>query len=176
MPLGVEQWLRSHIPRKARTALYAGKKIVTGNKISNDYEKKSRRIWKPNVVRKHLYSAALGQEVQLKLTTTALRQIDRSGGLDRYLLKTPDRLLHSDVGSDLKFRIGLIYKQRWFEEAAARRMQATAAAVGIEGGAGASAAALTPGRRQQAGQQQQQEQQQAGQQRPQQQLEGPPDR
>jgi hypothetical protein len=40
MPLGVGQWLRSHVPRKARGALYAGKRIVTGTKISNDYEKK----------------------------------------------------------------------------------------------------------------------------------------
>jgi hypothetical protein len=40
MPLGVEQWLRGHIPRKARGALYAGKHITTGNKISNDYGKK----------------------------------------------------------------------------------------------------------------------------------------
>jgi hypothetical protein len=35
--------------------------------------RRSRRIWKPNVVCKRLYSEALGQEVQLKLTTTALR-------------------------------------------------------------------------------------------------------
>jgi len=40
MPLGVTQWLRTHIPRKARNALYAGKRIVTGNKVSADYGKK----------------------------------------------------------------------------------------------------------------------------------------
>ena len=40
MPLGVEQWLRSHMPRKARGALYAGKRIAVGSKISNEYEKK----------------------------------------------------------------------------------------------------------------------------------------
>jgi hypothetical protein len=40
MPLGVAQWLRGYVPRKARNALYAGKRIISGNKISNDYEKK----------------------------------------------------------------------------------------------------------------------------------------
>ena len=40
MPLGVEQWLRSHVPRAARRGLYAGKRIITGNRISNEYEKK----------------------------------------------------------------------------------------------------------------------------------------
>jgi hypothetical protein len=39
------------------------------------------------------------------------RYIDKAGGLDRYLLKTPDNLLWSDVASDLKFRINLAYKQ-----------------------------------------------------------------
>ena len=40
MPLGVGQWLRSHVPRKARGALYAGTTIMTGNKVSVDYGKK----------------------------------------------------------------------------------------------------------------------------------------
>ena len=100
--------------------------------------------------------------------------MDRSGGLDRYLLQTPDRLLHSDVGSDLKFRIGLIYKQQWYEEAAQRRREATAAAARLgEGGAGAAAAAaaaLPAGAKAQA--------QQLGleQQRRPQQAAGPPDK
>jgi hypothetical protein len=51
------------------------------------------------------------------------RSIDHAGGLDAYLLKTPDRWLFSDVGSDLKYRIGLIYKQRWYDAAQARRLE-----------------------------------------------------
>jgi hypothetical protein len=46
----------------------------------------------------------------------ACRAIDRAGGLDRYLLKTPDSLLYSDLGSDLKFRIGLLYRHKWYEQ------------------------------------------------------------
>jgi hypothetical protein len=40
MPLGVAQWLRSHVPRKARGALYGGKRIMTGTRVSKEYEKK----------------------------------------------------------------------------------------------------------------------------------------
>jgi hypothetical protein len=90
------------------------------------------------------------------------RQIDRAGGLDRYLVRTPDKLLHSDVGSDLKFRIGLIMKQRWYEEAAARRRDATAAALGIEAG-GTPGARLAAGGEPQGEQQQQAAAQQADQ-------------
>lgn len=44
------------------------------------------------------------------------RAIDRAGGLDRYLLKTPDSLLHSDKASDLKFRLSCIYGHKQHEE------------------------------------------------------------
>jgi len=40
------------------------------------------------------------------------RAIDTAGGLDRYLLKTPDSLLHSDVASDLKFKLSHIYRHK----------------------------------------------------------------
>lgn len=53
----------------------------------------------------------------------ACRQIDKAGGLDRYLLKTPDSLLHSDVGSDLKFQLGLIYRHKQYQERQQQRQQ-----------------------------------------------------
>jgi hypothetical protein len=52
----------------------------------------------------------------LLLLLLPCRAIDRAGGLDRYLLKTPDSLLYSDLGSDLKFRIGLLYRHKWHEQ------------------------------------------------------------
>jgi hypothetical protein len=54
--------------------------------------------------------------VVLLLLLLPCRAIDRAGGLDRYLLKTPDSLLYSDLGSDLKFRIGLLYRHKWHEQ------------------------------------------------------------
>eukprot|EP00879_Flechtneria_rotunda_P003408 GHRR01003636.1.p1 GENE.GHRR01003636.1~~GHRR01003636.1.p1 ORF type:complete len:165 (+),score=54.59 GHRR01003636.1:196-690(+) len=125
MPHPVGYLLRAvaHIPAKARSSLYAGKRIDVVNRVSREYEVRSKKLRKPNVIKRRLYSQALGEKVQLKLTTTALRAIDRAGGLDRYLLKTPDSLLHSDVGSDLKFRIGLIYRHKWHQQQLQKQQQ-----------------------------------------------------
>eukprot|EP00877_Chromochloris_zofingiensis_P004397 jgi/Chrzof1/13959/Cz08g19130.t1 len=64
----------------------------------------------------------------MNVTTHALREIERAGGLDKYLLKTPDEKLFSDVGSDLKFRIQLVYRQQWqqkLQKAAAKQKYLT---------------------------------------------------
>eukprot|EP00878_Enallax_costatus_P011892 GHUV01012416.1.p1 GENE.GHUV01012416.1~~GHUV01012416.1.p1 ORF type:complete len:172 (+),score=57.93 GHUV01012416.1:728-1243(+) len=118
MPHPVGYLLRAvaGIPRKARQSLYAGKQVDVVHRVSRDYEVKSKKLRKPNVVKASLYSQALGEFVRLKVTTTALRQIDKAGGLDRYLLKTPDSLLFSDVGSKLKFRLGLTYRHKQYQE------------------------------------------------------------
>ena len=42
-------------------------------------------------------SDALGESVRLRLTTKALRTIDHKGGLDAYLLGTPDRKLPEEA-------------------------------------------------------------------------------
>ena len=54
----------------------------------------SRRTWKPNVQHKSLWLSAAGRHVRLPVTTTALRTIDKAGGLDLYLLnsKRPEKL------------------------------------------------------------------------------------
>lgn len=51
------------------------------------------------------------------------RAIDRAGGLDRYLLKTPDSLLHSDKASDLKFKLSCIYGHKQHEEQQQQRQK-----------------------------------------------------
>jgi hypothetical protein len=55
------------------------------------------------------------------------RQIDSSGGLDRYLLTRPDAKLFSDVGSELKLKIGLMKQQQQLAEV--QQWQAELAAV-----------------------------------------------
>lgn len=54
---------------------------------------------------------------------TGCRAIDRAGGLDRYLLKTPDAQLHSDVASKLKFRLSTIYWHKEHEAKQQRQLQ-----------------------------------------------------
>ncbi|KAI9369251.1 ribosomal L28 family-domain-containing protein [Aspergillus egyptiacus] len=77
----------NYIFRQSNTGLYGGAMIQFGNKISKGRnEGKTRRLWKPNVRRKKLWSEALGQFLFIKVTRKALRTIQKAGGLDEYLL------------------------------------------------------------------------------------------
>ncbi len=49
--------------------------------------KSTKRKFKPNVFLKRVYSEILDEMVQFHLTTSALRSIDKAGGLDNYLMK-----------------------------------------------------------------------------------------
>ncbi|KAL3137481.1 hypothetical protein ABBQ38_004770 [Trebouxia sp. C0009 RCD-2024] len=104
MPVGVGQAARAALGR-SRRGLFGGKRRLSGNKVSEDGDNKSRRCWNPNVQKTTLYSSTLDRNVQLKVTTYALRCIDKAGGLDRYLLKSSDQELGSDVGSRLRAEI-----------------------------------------------------------------------
>ena len=54
---------------------------------------KTKRVFRPNLQIISLASEALGQTYKLKISMSALRTVDRTGGLDPYLLKTKDALL-----------------------------------------------------------------------------------
>ena len=57
---------------------------ATGNNVPESNQK-TRRAWLPNVQNKRLYSAALDEQIPLKVTTAELRVIDKLGGLDEYV-------------------------------------------------------------------------------------------
>merc|ERR1719213_217865 len=64
--------------KRHRKGLYAGKMIQFGNKVSHSM-RHTRRNWKPNVQRKRLWSEALEDWMQFKVTTHALKCIDKAG-------------------------------------------------------------------------------------------------
>ncbi|KAI9148497.1 hypothetical protein H9P43_010191 [Blastocladiella emersonii ATCC 22665] len=88
-------------PGRADTGLLAGKRIMYGNKVSHS-EHKTRRTWEPNVHERSLFSRVLDQHFRIKVSSTALRTIDKKGGLDAYLLTTPTEKLDSALGTKLK--------------------------------------------------------------------------
>ena len=94
----------SNVPKLGRSerGLYAGKGLSFGNTIS-DFGNRHRRTWKPNVQRSSLYSAILHERINLRVTTEALRQIDRLGGLDSYILG--QKIPESECAKKLKERI-----------------------------------------------------------------------
>ncbi|KAF3976067.1 hypothetical protein CMV_000712 [Castanea mollissima] len=114
---GVKESLKKCIPDskvvmgRAKLGLFAGRHIQFGNRISEDGGNKSRRTWKPNVQEKRLFSYVLDRHIRVKVTTHALRCIDKAGGIDEYLLKTPYHKMDTEMGLYWKSRIEKMYEE-----------------------------------------------------------------
>ena len=80
----------------AQVCEFCGKRPTTGNNVSHA-NNKSRRRFLPNLQQASLLSDALGTPVRLRLSTRAIRSIEHNGGLDAYLLSTPDGKLADDA-------------------------------------------------------------------------------
>ena len=70
--------------------------MQTGNNVSHA-NNKSRRRFLPNLQRASILSDALGAPVRLRLSVRAIRSIEHNGGLDAYLLSTPNAKLPADA-------------------------------------------------------------------------------
>jgi large subunit ribosomal protein L28 len=97
----------------ARRCDFTGKAVMSGNNVSHA-NNKTRRRFLPNLQDTSVYSDALDQMVRVRITTTGLRTIEHNGGLDAYLLGTPDRKLGPDA----------IKVKRRIEKAKARQAEA----------------------------------------------------
>ncbi|MDB3954268.1 50S ribosomal protein L28 [Alphaproteobacteria bacterium] len=87
----------------SRRCMITGKGVLTGNNVSHAHNK-TRRRYLPNLQNTSILSDVLGQMVRLRVTPSAIRTIDHKGGLDSYLLGTPNRKLTSEA-KRLKRRI-----------------------------------------------------------------------
>lgn len=65
---------------------------MTGNNVSHAHNK-TRRRFLPNLQNVSLLSDSLGERVRMRVATSAVRTIERGGGLDAYLMATPDSKL-----------------------------------------------------------------------------------
>lgn len=80
----------------SRRCSITGKGVLAGNNVSHAHNK-TRRRFLPNVQQTSLLSDALGQSISLKLSTRAIRSIEKNGGLDAYLLSTPNTKLTEEA-------------------------------------------------------------------------------
>ena len=62
---------------------------IVGHKVSHSNIKTKRRFL-PNLVDVTLHSEALGQSYSARIAASALRTIDKRGGLDAFLAKAKD--------------------------------------------------------------------------------------
>jgi large subunit ribosomal protein L28 len=67
-------------------------------------ENKTKRTFRPNLVDVTLISDALQRRVRLRISANALRTVERTGGLDAFLLKAKDDAL-SDRCQKLKRQV-----------------------------------------------------------------------
>lgn len=87
----------------ARRCELTGKGVLTGNNVSHAHNK-TRRRFLPNLQGASLMSDALGTTLKLRLATTSIRTIEKRGGIDAYLLSTPNAKL-GQKARQLKRRI-----------------------------------------------------------------------
>lgn len=112
---GVKDSLKKYVPDskivmgRAKRGIFAGRHIRFGNRVSEDGGNKTRRTWKPNVQEKRLFSYILDRHIRVKVTTHALRCIDKAGGIDEYLLKTPYHKMDTEMGLFWKTKIEKLY-------------------------------------------------------------------
>lgn len=62
----------------ARRCALTGKKPLTGNRVSHSHRKTKRRQL-PNIQTKRIFVPELGRSVRVRISTRALRTVDRKG-------------------------------------------------------------------------------------------------
>lgn len=80
-----------------------GKSPVVKNKVSHS-NIKTKSIAQPNIQKKRIFSKALNQMVRLNIATSALRDMEHTGGFDSFILNQDEKVL-SPRALDVKNRI-----------------------------------------------------------------------
>jgi large subunit ribosomal protein L28 len=80
----------------SRRCVITGKGVLTGNNVSHA-NNKTRRRFLPNLQESSFWSEILAAPVKLRLSTNGIRTVEHNGGLDSFLLGTPDRKLTVDA-------------------------------------------------------------------------------
>jgi len=69
-----------------------GKTFQTGNNVSHAKNRTKRRFM-PNLQSISFMSEILGRKIQLKVATSTIRSVEKKGGLDDFLINTPNSRL-----------------------------------------------------------------------------------
>ena len=69
-----------------------GKGVLSGNNVSHA-NNRTRRRFLPNLQVTSLLSDTLGSSVRMRLSTRAIRTVEHNGGIDAFLLGTPNTKL-----------------------------------------------------------------------------------
>jgi len=100
----------------SRRCQITGKGVLTGNNVSHA-NNKTRRRFLPNLQDSSLLSDILGAPVRMRLSTRGIRTVEHNGGIDAYLLGTPNARLTEEAKA-LKRRIKRAQAKRTASQAA----------------------------------------------------------
>lgn len=84
----------------SRRCEITGKGVLTGNNVSHA-NNKTRRRYLPNLQIASFLSDTLNTSIRLRVSTNAIRSIEKNGGIDAYLMTRSAREL-SEEGLRLK--------------------------------------------------------------------------
>jgi len=70
----------------SRVCELSGKAVMSGNNVSHALNR-TRRVFRPNLIKAKLLSDVLGQSISMKISANALRTVEHNGGLDNFLVK-----------------------------------------------------------------------------------------
>ena len=100
----------------SRRCQITGKGVLAGNNVSHA-NNKTRRRFLPNLQDTSLLSDILGMPVRMRLSTRGIRTVEHNGGIDAYLMSTPNSRLTADA---------MALKRRLLRAQAKRAASATA--------------------------------------------------
>jgi len=80
----------------SRRCEITGKGVLSGNNVSHA-NNKSRRRFLPNLQETSLLSDTLGADVKMRLSTRGIRTVEKNGGIDAFLLGTPNSRLPEEA-------------------------------------------------------------------------------
>nr|XP_051698127.1 39S ribosomal protein L28, mitochondrial [Oryctolagus cuniculus] len=93
-----------HFPPESQRGLWGGEGWILGYRYVGDdkLSKRVRKVWKPQLLQRELYSEILDKTFTVTVTMRTLDLIDEAYGFDFYILKTPKEDLCSKFGMDLR--------------------------------------------------------------------------
>ena len=76
----------------SRRCQITGKGVLSGNNVSHA-NNKSRRRFLPNMQQSSMLSDILGSSIRMRMSTNGIRTVEHNGGIDAFLMSTPNRKL-----------------------------------------------------------------------------------
>ncbi len=78
----------------SRVCELTGKKVMTGNNVSHA-KNRTRRRFLPNLQNISLFSEVLEKSIKFKVSSSAIRTVEKKGGIDKFLIAAYEKDLSS---------------------------------------------------------------------------------